>query len=105
MDYIYNTEVLTNKKSKLDCAITSNAIRLEHLDKHFLYPEEKSQVSIDIVFNNNDYDNLFFLCKYRDRINALIKKYSRMRIQFAAVPYESLLFYNRLSLDFTIDVQ
>lgn len=105
VDYIYNTEVLTNKKSKLDCTITSNAIRLEHLDKHFLYPEGKSQVSIDIVFNNNDYDNLFFLCKYRDTINAIIKKYSRMRIQFAAVPYESLLFYNRLSLDFTIDVQ
>ena len=105
VDYIYNADVVSSTTADLTKTITSNAIRLERLDKHFLYPDKKSQVTIEIVFNNNDYDNLFFLCKYRTTINALIKKYSRMRIQFADVPYESLLFYNRLSLDFTIDVQ
>jgi putative ATP-dependent endonuclease of OLD family len=104
VDYVYHKDVIGHTTT-LDRTITTNAIRLEHLEKHFLYPDRRSQVSIEIVFNNNDYDNLFFLCKYRETINALIQKYSRMRIQFADVPYESLLFYNRLSLDFTIDVQ
>lgn len=105
VDYVYNTDIVSHTPADLTGTITTNNIRIEHLDKHFLYLNKKSQVSIDIVFNNNDYDNLFFLCKYRDIINALIKKYSRMRLQFADVSYESLLFYNRLSLDFTIDVQ
>lgn len=105
VDYIYNQDIVEGRTMSLDHAITSNAISLKHLDKHFLYQDKKSQVSIDIVFNTNDYDNFFFLCKYRDTINTIIQKYSHLRIQFANVSYESLLFYNRLSLDFTIDVQ
>ena len=85
-------------------AITTNQVRLEHVTKHLMYPDKKSMVSMDIVFNRNDYDNLLFLCKYRTEINAIIKKYSTLRIEFAEVSYESLLFYNTLPLAFTIDI-
>jgi len=103
VDYVYHKELLGVWWFSLQKVIVTNQLRLENIHKHFLYPDKKSQVSIDIVFNKNDYDNLFFLCKYREKINAIIQKYSSLRFQFDSVDYEELLFYNTLSLDFTID--
>lgn len=106
IDYIYNKEILAMQDSWLfSKAITTNQVRLDHVTKHFLYPNKKSMVSMDIVFNRNDYENLLFLCKYRTQINDIIAKYSTLRIQFPEVVYDSLLFYNTLPLVFTIDVQ
>ncbi len=105
VDYVYHKELVHVWWFSLEKVIVTNQLRLENMQKHFLYPDKKSKVSIDIVFNENDYDNLFFLCKYRETINAIIQKYSSLRFHFAAVDYEQLLFYNTIALDFTINTE
>jgi len=103
VDYLYH-------KSQFDAGlidqkklITYQDIKLSHMNKHVMYPDKKSQVSLDIVFNQNDYNNLYFLCKYTDVINAIIRRYSALRVVFPAVDYSTLLFHNTLTLGFSVD--
>jgi len=103
VDYVYHKNQFDAGLIDQKNLITRQEIPLSHIHKHVMYPTEKSQVSLDIIFNQNDYDNLYFLCKYHDVVNDIIRRYSGLDIQFAVLDYSTLLFHNRLTLDFSVD--
>lgn len=105
MDYVYHKSSYDAGLVSVRKLITSNQIKLSHMTKHMHFPDKKSEVELEIVFNHNDYDNLFFLCKYRDTINTIISKYSMFRFAFTKIDYNSLLFHNSISLRFLLDFE
>jgi hypothetical protein len=102
IDYIYRKDDFDAGLIQAKHLINKNIVTLSHITKHVLYPTKRSRVYLEILFNSNDYDNLYFLCKYREIINAIIKKYSSLDIEFPFISYQSLLFSNVLKLDFLI---
>lgn len=99
--YIYRKDFVESDPKK---AIDLQVMNWENLTKNVAFLDKKSQVSLTMMFNRNDYDNFQFLCKYRDTINDIIAKYSTLDVVFPHVNYENLLFQNSIDMNFAVDV-
>ena len=87
----------------LHTTIQEQRVKLQYLNKHFHYPDKKSRVYMKLLFNKNDFDNIEFICKYRNQINDIIKKYSNLKLQFPVIDPANLVFHNIVDIYFTFD--
>ena len=101
-DFVYNRSVLASAKD-LHTTIQEQRVKLQYLNKHFHYPDKKSRVYMKLLFNKNDFDNIEFICKYRNQINDIIKKYSNLKLQFPVIDPANLVFHNIVDIYFTFD--
>ena len=52
------------------------------LSKHTKHQDKPSKIEIVIELCNNDFDNIWFVCKNTQKINAIIEKYSELTYRF-----------------------
>jgi len=102
-DYVYNKKEVGLKNLK--DVITNHPMFLHNLMSNFDSKDKPSKVVLTIVLTQNDLDNLKFVCKFYDKINFIIKKYSRLNIKFFAVDFDKILKYKNLKLSFNVDLE
>ena len=85
-DCIFDKSILLNKTTKrLKDVITLNTLYVPKSHKHYDFPDKESRVWIEFVLTNHDYENIWFLFKNREKLNALISKYSNFSFQFPLI--------------------
>lgn len=90
-DYHYTRiENDTIKTTNLQDAINKLENKTKNLHPHYLHSEKPSKIEIEIDLSQWDYDNLGFICKHHQKLNAMLKKYSRLELSFPAYSLEEL---------------
>jgi len=105
-DYVYNKHLfLWSSNLTKKNVITENRLFLKNLQKNFTSLHKWSRVILLVKVSYNDFDNLRFLCKFGDKVNEIIKKYSRLKVQFCCMDFQQLVEYKFLNLSFVVDVE
>lgn len=104
-DYVYNPEIIKSwKVENYKNAITQNEILLKNMFKHFWNQDKKSKVSIAFKLNNNDIENIWFINKYKDHFQNLLRKYSNIKLNLWSINTEIILENRIIELTFDVDV-
>lgn len=106
-DYIFDKSILSQKKTKLfKNAISVNPLYVPKSRKHYDSPSKDSRVRMEFVLTNHDYENIWFLFKYREKINALISKYSTLDFQFPLINLNDIRhMQDKIAFEFIWDVE
>ena len=83
LDYTFDPSILQkNKKSEFKKAIQLVPKITSKLSKHTKYANKPSKIEIVVELFDNDFDNIWFVCKHTDKINAIMEKYSELKNRF-----------------------
>lgn len=101
-DYLYDRSALGTKH--IDTVISLNPQRIDGIHKHFATPKKKSQLVAHISLTEHDYENMYYIAKYADIFNAIIKKYSTLDIVYPSLSHEDVnAIPSALVLEYSID--
>ena len=101
-DYIYNKQLISTDKKNV---ITFNDQYTKWIHTHFTTPDKPSQVIVTFTLTQHDYDNMQYIVKHTEILNALIKKYSSLNLQYPLFPDEQIhTISSSFILDFSFDV-
>lgn len=104
--YIYDRNILeTWKNNKFKDVIKYKKLDVKWLLKHSSFENKKSKVWITFKLNQYDYENIWFVCKYNNFINWIIKKYSNLDFSFDNYNIYDAIFENKIYLEFLIDTK
>ena len=82
-DYTFDPTIIENKKVKeYKRAIQVIPKTAYRLSKHTKYQDKPSKIEILVELFDNDYDNIWFVCKNTQKINAIMEKYSELTYRF-----------------------
>ncbi len=82
-DYTFNPTIIKEKKeSEYKSAIKLISKTAYKLSKHVKYQDKPSNIEIVIELFDNDYENIWFVCKNCKKINSIIEKYSEITYRF-----------------------
>ena len=88
-DYIYDKKtILSDKKNTQVIKIYEE--HMEWIHKHFKYQDKDSKVILQCKLTEHDYDNMQYIAKHADVLNALIKKYSTLDIMYPVFSHEEI---------------
>lgn len=83
LDYTFDQNILKEqKKDEFKQAIKLNTRKTSRLSKHTKFQDKPSKIEIHIELFDNDFDNIAFICKNTNKINAIIEKYSEISYRF-----------------------
>lgn len=103
-DYVYNPEFIKNNDFlNFNNVITSNEISLKKIFKHFWQHDKESKVLIWIKLNNHDIENIWFMVKYKDHFENMLKKYSNIIIDLWQIDIQRLSNNRYIDIIFNID--
>ena len=83
-DFNYNTSYLTDPDFPMRSCISLLKNTTTNLHPNTKYPDKSSKIQISIQLSSNDFENIWFVCKYYKKINHLIKTYSTLPLSFPA---------------------
>lgn len=105
-DYIYKPEFIKNDdKANFKNVITSNEILLKKISKHFLQTDKESKVLIWIKLNNHDIENIWFMSKYKDHFQNILKQYSDVNMELWDIDTQRLSNNRYIDMLFNIDTE
>jgi len=104
-DFIYHKSLLVDWVENQNWIITENIMYSHNLVANFDTPDKPSQVRLKLSLQENDFDNLSFICKFSEELNNIISKYSSLNVVFTPMQIESLLNIKELDLVFDIDIK
>ncbi len=105
-DYIYKPELIRNDdKFNFKNVITSNEILLKKISKHFLQTDKESKVLIWIKLNNHDIENIWFMSKYKDHFQNILKQYSDLNMELWDIDTQRLSNNRYIDILFNIDTE
>ena len=82
-DYTFDKTILEKqKKSDFKKAIKLISKSASRLTKHTKFQDKPSKLEIVIELFDNDFDNIWFVCKNAKKINWIIEKYSEIPYRF-----------------------
>ena len=82
-DYTFDPSIIEEKRtSEFKQAIKLIPKTAYRLTKHIKYQSKPSKIEILVELFDNDYDNIWFVCKNTKKINAIIEKYSELTYRF-----------------------
>jgi len=91
LDYTFNKDILENqKKSEFKQAISCIPKKTSRLSKNSKTQDLPAHIEATIELFDHDYENIGFVCKYTDTINAIIKKYSTLKYKFPNFDIEEI---------------
>ncbi len=99
--YSYNKK---NVEKDIKKTIKQKKTYVKNLEKNFFSEDKDSYAIITLKLNKNDFDNLWFLCKYTKTINEIIEKYSKLKIKFKHIKYNNLFKYSKIKIPILIDL-
>ena len=83
LDYTFDQNILKEqRKSEYKNAIQLINRKTSRLNKHTKYQDKPSCIEIRIELFENDLNNIAFVCKNTEKINAIIEKYSEISYRF-----------------------
>lgn len=105
-DYVFDKSILLQNKTKLfKNAISINPLYIPKSPKHYDSLDKESRLYMEFVLTNHDYENIWFLSKYREKINALIAKYSSLNFEFPLIELNDIRhMQDKISFEFVRDV-
>lgn len=105
-DYVFDKNILLTKKNKRNQeVITLNTLYIPKSRKHYDFVDKESRVWMEFVLTNHDYENIGFLFKYREKINAIIRKYSVSALQFHPINLNDIRhMQDKIAFEFVWDV-
>jgi predicted ATP-dependent endonuclease of OLD family len=90
-DYTFNPALLqAEKKSDQQQAIQFIPKKTTKLSKHSRTQDQPAGVEITIELFQNDFENIGFACKYADKLNEIIEKYSKIPYRFPDTSIEDI---------------
>lgn len=89
-DYIYTKQYIDEKSPLLKNSITLHQQAIQGIRPHFASGDKPSQLSLQLILTEHDYDNLQYISKHRDIFTLLIQKYSSLSIQYPAFSHEQI---------------
>jgi len=105
-DYVYNKKFLySKKKSDLKNVIIEHRLHLKNLQKNFAFMDKKSLVYLTLNLSQNDFDNLRFICKFSNEINAIINKYSKLKVTFWCINLKEIWKFRRIKLRISVNIK
>lgn len=109
-DYVFHKDLLLQSDSldvdkELADVITEHSMREHYLHKNFNFENKSSAVELILSLQINDYNNLWFVCKFADHLNAIIRKYSKLDVQFSSIDMENLQKISEITCKFEIDFE
>lgn len=90
-DFQYDTSYLTSKNESTKNCINQLKNNATKIYPNMKTPEKKSKIQISIELSPYDYENIGFVCKYSNKLNELIKKYSSLEITFPTIPLSEII--------------
>ena len=82
-DYTFDPSIIEEKRtSEFKQAIKLIPKTAYRLTKHIKYQSKPSKIEILVELFDNDYDNIWFVCKNTKKINAIMEKYSELTYRF-----------------------
>ena len=106
-DYVYNEEYIVKNRTTRK-TIQPKANHTKKLQTNNQTPDQPAQIEISLELSNLDFENIWFVCKYYSKINALISKYSKLNLEFPPHKIETFLEGNhslKLSASFNEKTQ
>ena len=89
-NFSYNRGNLQDNQ-QLNSVIRKVDNKTKNLETNYNTQNLESKIEITIELSNHDYENIGFVCKYADQINAIIKKYSELDLVFEKKNLEILM--------------
>ena len=104
--YNYNKSILENNQSnQFDQVIKIEDSPVKELSKHYLSLDKPSKVGMTLRLNQNDFENIWFMCKYTDLLNNIISKYSNLNIKFEKHDVYDVIFDHEIYLEFLVNTK
>lgn len=101
-DYMYDRQNVFIDKKKV---ITINDQYTDWLYAHFRYPEKPSQTIVEFALTQHDYDNMQYISRNADILNALVATYSTLNITYPKFSDEEIdAIPNSFVLECSFDV-
>jgi energy-coupling factor transporter ATP-binding protein EcfA2 len=83
LDYTFDKNILEEQReSEFKEAIKNIPKKTSKLNKNAKTQDLPAPIELTIELFENDYENIGFICKYTEKINNIIKKYSKLKYQF-----------------------
>ena len=89
LDYVFDQSFGKNKK-KIKQSIQLIYRPTSKLSKHTKYQDYPSNIEFLVELFDNDYANIWFVCKHTDKVNAIIDKYSELSYRFPHFDIEDI---------------
>ncbi len=104
--YHYDKSILENNQdNKFDQVIRIEENSVKELSKHYLSLDKPSKVGMTLRLNQNDFENIWFMCKYSDLLNNIISKYSKLNIKFEKYDVYDVIFDHEIYLEFLVNTK
>lgn len=104
--FYYDKKILENQeKNSLKKTIKKEENKIKDLSKHTWFLDKPSKVWITLRLNQNDFENIWFICKYNKLLNNIVKKYSNLDIAFEDFDLYDVIFDNEIYLEFLINTK
>ncbi|MDR0282554.1 MAG: ATP-binding protein [Candidatus Peribacteria bacterium] len=91
LDYTFDKTILEQQLTKkYPEAIQLLLKKTSRLNKNINTQDLPAQIEIKLELFDNDFENIGFVCKYTDKINTIIKKYSSIKYRFPQYTIEKV---------------